>query len=154
MRKIIDINVCGTFLALKYGPGHMNDGGSIIATGSVAGSGTTNPGSAVYAASKAAVAYLVRTSALELAPRNIRANTVCPAVIGGTGMMVDDDGSPEAKFFSNLTALGRMGRVEDVVGIYNFLASESSTFISGQELRVDGGMTAGLGQPLLEAMSQ
>jgi NAD(P)-dependent dehydrogenase (short-subunit alcohol dehydrogenase family) len=69
-------------------------------------------------------------------------------------MMVDDDGSPEAKFFSNLTALGRMGRVEDVVGIYNFLASESSTFISGQELRVDGGMTAGLGQPLLEAMSQ
>jgi NAD(P)-dependent dehydrogenase (short-subunit alcohol dehydrogenase family) len=153
MRKIIDVNVCGAFLALKYGPGRMNEGGSIIATGSVAGSGTTNPGSAVYAASKAAVEYLVRTSALELASRNIRANTVCPAVIAGTGMMVEDDGGPEATLFGNLTALGRMGRIDEVVGLYNFLASDSSSFITGQAIRVDGGMTAGVGQPALSALN-
>lgn len=131
----------------------MNDGGSIITTGSVAGCGTTNAGSGVYAASKAGVAYLTRTSAIELASRGIRANTVCPAVIAGTGMMVDDDGSPESKFFSSLTALGRMGRIDEVVGVYNFLASSSASFITGQEIRIDGGMTAGLGSPLTQALA-
>ena len=53
--------------ALKYGPRHMNDGGSIITTGSVAGAGTTNAGAGVYAASKAGVAYLTRTCAIEVA---------------------------------------------------------------------------------------
>lgn len=151
MKKIIEVNVNGVFLALKYGPRHMNDGGSIISTGSVAGAGTTNPGAGVYAASKAAVAYLTRTSALELAPRRIRANTVCPAVISGTGMMVDDD-SPEAAFFGRLTALGRMGRIDEVVGLYNYLASDASMFMTGQELRLDGGMTAGFGPALLSAI--
>lgn len=152
MKKVVDVNLNGVFLALKYAPRHMNDGGSIISTGSVAGSGTTNSGSGVYAASKAGVAYLTRTSAIELASRNIRANTVCPAVIAGTGMMVEDDGGPEAAFFGSLTAFGRMGRVDEVVGTYNFLASSESSFITGQEIRLDGGMTAGLGQPILEAM--
>lgn len=153
MRRTVDINLGGVFIALKHGPRHMNDGGSIITTGSVAGAGTTNPGAAAYAASKAGVAYLTRTCALELAARGIRANTVCPALIAGTGMMTDDDGGPEAQVLSKLTAFGRMGRLDEVVGAYNFLASKASTFITGQELRVDGGMTAGLGAPLLDALS-
>jgi len=152
MKNMIDINLGGVFIALKYGPRHMPDGGSIITTGSVAGSGTTNPGAAVYAASKAGVAYLTRTAALELAPRNIRANTVCPALIAGTGMMTADDGGPEAQLLSQLTAYGRMGRQDEVVGTYNFLAGSASTFVTGQELRVDGGMTAGLGVPIFEAL--
>lgn len=150
-RRLIDINLNGVFLALKYGPRHMNDGGSVITTGSVAGRGWTGAGSGVYAASKAGAAYLTRTAAIELAPREIRANTVCPAVIAGTGMMVEDDGGPEARFFGTLTALGRMGRMEEVVGAYNFLASSASTFITGQEICIDGGVTAGLGRPLQEA---
>ena len=153
MKQLIDVNLNGVFLALKYGPRHMNDGGAIITTGSVAGSGTTNPGSGVYAASKAGAAYLTRTSAIELAHRNIRANTVSPAAIAATGMMVEDDGGPEASFFGSLTALGRMGRLDEVVGAFNFLASNASSFITGQEIRVDGGMTAGLGQPLINALA-
>ena len=154
MERMFDVNLKGVFLALKYGPRHMNDGGSIITTGSVAGAGTTNAGSAVYSASKAGVTYLTRTCAIELAPRSIRANTVCPALIAGTGMMTDDDGGPEAQLLSSLTAFGRMGRIDEVVGAYNFLASDAATFITGQELRVDGGMTAGIGNPIFAALDQ
>jgi len=153
MKHLVDVNLGGVFIGLKYGPRHMNDGGSIITTGSVAGAGTTNAGAGVYAASKAGVAYLTRTCALEVAARGIRANTICPALIAGTGMMTDDDGGPEAQLLSQLTAFGRMGRQEEVVGAYNFLASSASTFITGQELRVDGGMTAGIGAPIFEALT-
>ena len=153
MRHLVDVNLGGVFLALKYGPRHMNDGGSIITTGSAAGAGTTNAGAGVYAASKAGVAYLTRTCAIEVASRGIRANTVCPALIAGTGMMTDDDGGPEAQLLSKLTAFGRMGRQDEVVGAYNFLAGSASTFITGQELRVDGGMTAGIGNPIFGALA-
>jgi len=153
MKHLVDVNLGGVFIALKYGPRHMNDNGSIITTGSVAGAGTTNAGAGVYAASKAGVAYLTRTCAIEVAARGIRANTVCPALIAGTGMMTDDDGGPEAQLLSKLTAFGRMGRQDEVIGAYNFLAGAASTFITGQELRVDGGMTAGIGNPIFGALS-
>jgi NAD(P)-dependent dehydrogenase (short-subunit alcohol dehydrogenase family) len=152
MKSMLDVNLVGDFLALKYAPRYMANGGSIITTGSVAGSGSANPGGGVYAASKAGVAYLTRTCAIELALRGIRANTVCPAVIAGTGMMTEDNGGTEARLFSKMTALGRMGRQDEVVGAYNFLASTASTFITGQELRVDGGMTAGFGQPMISQL--
>ncbi|NIB40983.1 SDR family oxidoreductase [Pseudomaricurvus alkylphenolicus] len=153
MKRIIDINLFGPWYLLKHAPCHMNDGGSIINTGSVAGSGITHAGSGAYSASKAGLSYLARTSAIELAPRGIRVNTVCPAVIAGTGMMGEDDGGAEAQFMGALTALGRMGRQDEVVGIYNFLASDASTFITGQDVRVDGGMTAGIGLPIFAALS-
>ena len=153
MNNIVAVNLNGVFYSLKYGPRHMNDGGSIINTGSVAGSGITHAGTGVYAATKAAGAYLARTAAIENAPRGIRVNSVCPAMIAGTGMMVDDDGSDDAKFLGTLTAFGRMGRQDEVVGAYNFLASDASTFITGQELRVDGGVSAGFSLPVFEAMS-
>lgn len=152
MHSVIDVNLFGVMHALKYCPAHLADGASVIATGSAAGSGITHAGTGVYAASKAGVAYLCRTAAIELADRGIRVNTVCPALIAGTGMMTADDGNPEALFLATLTAFGRMGRLDEVTGIYNFLASDGSTFITGQEICVDGGMTAGLGNPLLSAV--
>ncbi len=152
MRSIVEVNLNGVFYSLKYGPRHMNDGGSIINTGSVAGSGTTHAGTGVYAATKAAGAYLARTAAIENAPRRIRVNSICPAIIAGTGMVIDDDGSDEAKFLGTLTAFGRMGHLDEVVGLYNFLASEASTFITGQEIRVDGGVSAGISLPIFEAI--
>lgn len=143
MKKIVEINTYGVWYAMKYAPAHMREGGSIINTGSVAGSGTTSAGNAEYSLSKAAVAYITRTAAIELGDRGIRVNAVCPGLIAGTGMMAEDDGGPTARFCRTLTALGRMGRLDEVAGIYNFLASDSSSFITGQEICIDGGMTAG-----------
>lgn len=153
MKNLMDINFNGVFYCLKYAPAHTVDGGSIITTGSAAGSGIAHAGAGVYAASKAGVAYLTRTSAIENAPRSIRVNSVCPAMIAGTGMMTEDNNSDEAQFLSTLTAFGRMGSQDEVVGIYNFLASDGATFITGQEIKVDGGLTAGLGLPIFGAIA-
>lgn len=151
---VMATNTNGVFFFLKNAPSFMADGSSIITTGSVAGSGLTVPGEGVYAASKAAASYLTRTAALELAPRNIRANIVCPAVISNTGMMVADDGSEQSRFLASLTALDRMGKLSEVVSAYVFLASPDASFITGQEIRVDGGMSAGLGYPILDGVSK
>jgi NAD(P)-dependent dehydrogenase (short-subunit alcohol dehydrogenase family) len=148
MRKIVDVNLMGVYFGLKHGLRFMNDGGAFITAGSAAGSGTTTFGHAEYSATKAGAAYLTRTVAIEEAHRGIRANVVCPACIAGTGMMTQDDGGPEATMFSSLTALGRMGRMEEIVSLYNYLASDASAFITGQEIRIDGGMTTGIGGPL------
>ena len=110
MKKIIDVNLYGVYFGLKYAPTQMNDGGAIIVTGSAAGSGITTFGYSEYAASKAGAAYMVRSLAIELAPRAIRVNAVCPAAIAGTGMMVEDDGNETAKFYGGLTALGSYGQ--------------------------------------------
>jgi NAD(P)-dependent dehydrogenase (short-subunit alcohol dehydrogenase family) len=148
MRKIVDVNLMGVYFGLKHGLAHINDGGSFITAGSAAGSGTTTFGHAEYSASKAGAAYLTRTVAIEQAHRGIRANVVCPACIAGTGMMTEDDGGPEAVLMSSLTAVGRMGKMDEVVSLYNYLASDASAFITGQEIRIDGGMTTGIVGPL------
>ena len=151
--EVVNTNLLGTFYTFKYAPSKMHDGSSIIATGSVAGSGVTHAGTAVYAASKAGVSYLVKTAAIENAPRAIRVNSVCPAMIANTGMMVSED-DPMSEFLASLTALGRMGKQSEVTGVYNFLASDISSFITGQEIRVDGGTSAGIGLPIFEALSR
>jgi len=151
-RKMVDINLVGVMLGLKYGTRHMNDGGAIITAGSAAGGGMTVAMQGVYSATKAGVHYLTRTVAIEQGGRGIRANSLCPASIAGTGMMVDEDGSPEAKFFGDITALGRMGRPADVVNLALFLASDQASFITGGEFTVDGGLTAGLSNNIVSSL--
>jgi len=151
-RKMIDINLVGVILGLKYGTQHMNDGGAIVTAGSAAGGGMTVAMQGVYSATKAGVHYLTRTVAIEQGARGIRANTLCPASIAGTGMMIDEDDSPEAKFFGGITALGRMGRPADVVNMALFLASDEANFITGGEFTVDGGLTAGLSNNLVGSL--
>jgi len=151
-RKMIDINLFGVMLGLKYGTQHMKDGGNIVTVGSAAGGGMTVAMQGVYSATKAGVHYLTRTVAIEQGGRGIRANTLCPASIAGTGMMIDEDESQEAKFFGGITALGRMGRPDDVVNMAKFLASDEADFITGGEFTVDGGLTAGISNSLVGAL--
>jgi NAD(P)-dependent dehydrogenase (short-subunit alcohol dehydrogenase family) len=137
-RKVLDVNLRGVMYGLMHGPARMKDGASIINTASVAGDGMTVVGSSSYAASKAGVVYLTRTAAIELGPRGIRVNAVSPAGIGGTGMSNLDI------LIETLTALGRMGTLEDVVPAYRYLAADESSFVTGTTIKVDGGMTAGV----------
>jgi NAD(P)-dependent dehydrogenase (short-subunit alcohol dehydrogenase family) len=144
-RRVIETNLLGTFLGLKHGPAHMADGGSVIITSSI--SAVTGTGfEGVYGATKAAVSALARSGAIDLGPRGIRVNAVQP---GPT--WTDMNAMPEGLL--EITApLGRKATVEDQVGIYVYLASDASRFITGQAISVDGGVTAGYSQALMEKL--
>jgi 3alpha(or 20beta)-hydroxysteroid dehydrogenase len=136
-QRVMDVNVNGVFYGLKYGPRHMNDGSSIIVTSSTAAMFGT-PESSSYCASKAAASSLMKCAAIELGPRGIRVNAVCP------GGMQTSIALPSV-IFEVLTPAARIGvPEEDLVGIYNLLASDAGAYINGQEIAVDGGLTAGL----------
>lgn len=145
IEKVTRVNHFGVLYGLKHAPGHMNDGGSIINTSSLA-SFINMPGSAVYSAGKRAVNSLTEMAALELGSRGIRVNAVCPGYID-TALGSGDEGRVLCEAF---TALGRAGTTDDVVGVYLFLASGASGYISGEAIRVDGGWHCGPTPQLLE----
>ena len=100
-----------------------------------------------YAGSKAAVNAFCKMSALELGKRGIRVNSICPGFIN-TKM-----GGSELGIYisSKTTALGRIGEVEELVGLYHFLAADESRYITGQVFNVDGGWTAGVSDQMMKS---
>jgi NAD(P)-dependent dehydrogenase (short-subunit alcohol dehydrogenase family) len=149
LKRIFEINTFGVFHGLKYGQALMKDGGSIINTASIA-AGMGIPGYSQYSASKAAVISLTRSGAVELAPRGIRVNAVCPGSVF-TPMLPQDH--PEVPLTTRMCPLGRVGTTDDVVGLYHFLASRESSYVSGQAIALDGGLSAGVGLGTLEAVA-
>ena len=145
---IFGVNTFGVFYGMKHGPPVMNDGGSIINTSSLA-STMGLPGNSQYSGTKAAVDQMSRIAALELGARKIRVNTVCPAFFR-TNMGASDLGIALAEA---TTALGRIGELEDLVGVYHFLAADESRYITGQSFDVDGGWSAGLSPQLMERLT-
>jgi len=138
------INVKGPWLAIKHAIPFLNDGASIIATTSVANK-TGMPGASAYAATKAALQQLVRTAAAELSPRGIRVNAVSPGpietpIFDKTGMPAEEIEQMAAGIVSQV-ALGRFGTSEEIANAALFLASDESSYVQGQEIVVDGGMT-------------
>src|ERR1700694_4992031 len=118
----------------------VNDGGSIIMTGSVA-SVKGFPGFGVYSASKAALSSFARTWLNELKGRNIRVNVLSPGPIATP--MQEQVLTKEAKeMFESLIPRGKMGRSEEIATVALFLASDDSSFVNGVDLAVDGGFSA------------
>jgi NAD(P)-dependent dehydrogenase (short-subunit alcohol dehydrogenase family) len=145
--RITRINQWGVFYGLKHAPAHMNDGGSIINTSSLAAL-IKMAGSGAYSASKAAVISLTRMAALELGHSGIRVNAVCPGYID-TALGSGDEGQILSEQF---TALGRKGTPADLVGAFHFLASDESSYLTGQALVVDGGWSCGPSPQILETL--
>lgn len=131
------LNVRALLFATQAATAIMPAGGTIVLIGSIAAAVGT-PGYGVYGASKAAVRSFARTWANELAPRNIRVNVVAPGPTD-TAMMAATSAEVREQL-NRLIPLGRMARVEEVASAALFLASDQSSFITGAELPVDGGM--------------
>src|ERR1700678_1017950 len=134
--KLFDINVKGALFTVQKGLPLLNDGGSIILTGSVASIKGTAP-FGVYAASKAAIRSFVRTWTTDLKDRHIRSNVVSPGPIN-TPLVNRQAPEVIARIVSTIP-MGRMGEPEEVAKVALFLASDDSSFVTGIELFVDGG---------------
>ena len=140
--KQFNINVRGAYFVAKHAVSIMPDGGAVIFTGSTAGS-SGGPGMSVYAATKAAIRSFSRTLAAELAPRNIRVNTLSPGpietpIFGKTGLSSEQIDGFLADIKMRLP-LGRIGQPGEVAAAALFLAADA-TFTTGGELFVGGGL--------------
>ena len=141
--KMFGVNVKGIFFTVQKSLPLFNDGGSIVLTGSVAGSKGVE-GLSVYGATKAALRSLARSFTAELKNRKIRVNVVSPGRIDTpagsaaiSGLQVDEEQVKVGVVDS--IPLGRMGTPDEVAEAVLFLASDDSSFITGIELFVDGG---------------
>ena len=144
--EILRVNLIGPFLAIKYAAPAIKDagGGSIICTASVAGlrSGAGGP---AYSASKAGVISLVKIAATQLAGAKIRVNAICPGLIetGMTQPLFDrarDKGQEDR--IGHLNPLKRGGQPIEIANAALFLASDDSSYVNGQAITVDGGLSA------------
>lgn len=147
--RLVALNFYGTYYVLKYGPRHMNDGGSIITTASVAGL-QQNEGFFDYSATKAAVISMTKTAAVELGLRGIRCNAVAPGPVR-TPML--PPGHILNTLAKQLSALGRIAEVDDLVGVYHFLASDESKYVTGHTMVVDGGRLTGYRKDVLARLA-
>jgi NAD(P)-dependent dehydrogenase (short-subunit alcohol dehydrogenase family) len=137
-REIIDVNLTGTFLGARAGAAVMGAGGRIIVTGSVLGN-RPRGGLAAYAASKSGAHSLVASLAQELGPRGITVNAVALGWFDtGMGAHWRRDAQRDGAVVAH-TALGRWGTPADLPGVYLFLASDSSAYVTGTTITVDGG---------------
>jgi NAD(P)-dependent dehydrogenase (short-subunit alcohol dehydrogenase family) len=147
--KVVALNFYGTYYVLKYGPRHMRDGGAIITTASVAGL-QQNEGFFDYSATKAAVISMTKTAAVELGLRGIRCNAVCPGPVR-TPML--PPGHILNTLAKQLSAVGRIAEVDDLVGVYHFLASDQSRYVTGHTMVVDGGRLTGYRKSVLAMLA-
>jgi NAD(P)-dependent dehydrogenase (short-subunit alcohol dehydrogenase family) len=143
-RAVMDINVGATFFASQavaarlVAQGHP---GSIINISSQMGH-VSGPNRSVYSASKFAVEGLTKAMAIDLALHNIRVNSICPTFIN-TELAAKSLSDPAFKsWVLSKIKLGRIGRLEDIMGPVVFLASDASGLMTGSALMVDGGWTA------------
>ncbi|OMC24908.1 short-chain dehydrogenase [Mycobacterium colombiense] len=141
-QRIQDTNVTGVFLTAQAAARAMvaqGRGGVIITTASMSGSIINVPQQVGhYCASKAAVIHLTKAMAVEFAPHNIRVNSVSP------GYILTELVEPLTEFhrrWEPKIPLGRIGRPEELTGLYVYLASEASSYMTGSDVVIDGGYT-------------
>ncbi|MGM4928540.1 SDR family NAD(P)-dependent oxidoreductase [Tardiphaga sp. 619_E2_N8_5] len=154
-QEILRINLIGPFLAIKHSMPHMvkQGHGSIVLTASVAGLKSGASGHP-YASSKAGVISLVQTTAYSLSGTGVRINAVCPGLIetGMTKPIFDNakERGTQGKI-GQLNPLKRAGQPHELAAMGLFLASDDASYVNGQAIPVDGGLTASMpyaGKPI------
>lgn len=149
-RRSIDITLDSAYHVMRGAiPKMKTAGGSIITIGSVASSIKGFPRRAAYGAAKGGVIALTKAVAADYVGSRIRANSVCPGTVESPSLdqrieeLGKTMGSKEAAYqsFVSRQPLGRLGTVDEIAGICAFLASDEGSFITGQAINVDGGIT-------------
>lgn len=145
-REVLEINLIGVFLGIKYAALHMRDhgGGSIICTASVAGL-RSGAGPVPYSASKAGVINMVQTCAQQLGGTGVRVNAICPGLTetGMTQPIFDmARAAGKGKKIGQLNPLRRAGAPVEIAATALFLASDDSSYVNGQAVAVDGGLSS------------
>lgn len=136
--EVIALNLSSVFFATRAALPHMRDGGRIVNVSSVAARHGGGPGAFAYAAAKGGVMTLTRGLAKELAPRNIRVNTIAPGVIETP--FHDKFSTPELlETFRKAIPLGRLGTPEECAGAVLYLVSPLASYVTGQTIDINGG---------------
>jgi len=149
-RAVIDVNQVGVFLGMRAAVPALarGGGGSIVNVSSI--DGLTGMNFVIgYVASKFAVTGMTRAAALELAPRGIRVNSIHPGYVDTPMANPAGEASPTPlqRFAQQRVPLGRMARPEEVAQVALFLASDESSYCTGSQLLVDGGVLSGESVP-------
>ena len=146
--RLIEVDLTGVFRCFRAAIPPMVDAGwgRLLATSSVAGAVQGWSRHAHYATAKAGIVGLVRSLALELGPHGITANAVAPGVIPSPQSLdpVNSLGPDGVEAFATRVPVGRNGTPQDIANAFRYLASEEASFITGQVIVVDGGVTLSL----------
>jgi len=140
VERLVRVNTMGVLHGLAAMPPYLQDGASVIITASAATSWAF-PGYMGYSLSKAPLYEMAHHAAMKLGSRGIRVNTVSPGTVL-TAMQPADD--PEARIARVATCLGRAAFPDEIAGVYVFLASDDSAYVTGTDIRADGGWLDGL----------
>lgn len=141
--EMLSVDLGGVVRLFRAAARHMQSGGSLVAISSIAGAVYGWEEHAHYAAAKAGMLGVCRSLAVELAARQIRCNTVVPGLIETPQSLdpVNSLGPEGLALAANQVPLGRIGQAADVGQLINFLLGEQSTYITGQAIVIDGGLT-------------
>ena len=136
--RIFDINVKGTYFACQQAAKRLADGGRII---NLSSSTTARllPNYSAYVATKGAVEQMTRSFAKELGPRGITVNAISPGPTE-TELFLTGKSSEQIEFFAKQSAFERLGKPGDIADVVTFLASDAARWISGQNIRANGGL--------------
>jgi NAD(P)-dependent dehydrogenase (short-subunit alcohol dehydrogenase family) len=139
--RTMDVNARSVALGIKHGGRLLREGGRIVNMASFVGVIGVPRGTA-YAASKAAIVHLTKLGAIELAPRRITVNAISPGTVR-TPAVTGIENNPEIAFIEAHTPLGRLIEPDEIAAAAQFLASDEAAAITGHNLCVDGGISAG-----------
>ncbi len=142
--RTIDINVKGVFLGCKFGVPALKrrGGGAILNTASIVALVGSSPSQIAYTASKGAVVAMTREIAVCYARQGIRANAICPGPIATEMTKQVMGGADLAEAYRQHLPMGRMGTPEEIADMAAYLVSDEASYVTGQTISVDGGLTS------------
>ncbi|WP_073078725.1 SDR family oxidoreductase [Chitinophaga jiangningensis] len=138
--ELMNINFKGAFFTVQQLLPLMKEGGSIVFLSSSNANGGM-PGAAVHSASKAALSSLARTLSRELAPRNIRVNTIVPGPVNTPILQKAGLGEDTLSFMASRIPLGRVAQPAEIASMVGFISSREASFVHGAEINIDGGFS-------------